>query len=164
MTLDEIAFQAAEDLGIRLEMVGGWTIWEAHPVPRHQKAVVRIERSIMPPKGTDVSCACFHLPDVYIRFPEGSLKRPDISVFCREPDEEDEAIMLVPEAVVEILSKGYEAKDLELGVPFYRSQGVKDVVVLDPDTGEVTHHNPRGESHHMSPARLVFACGCECSV
>src|SRR2546423_10979059 len=103
MTLEEIAFQAAEDLGIRLESVGGWTVWEAHPVARHQKATDRIRASIRPPKGMGLSCACYHLADVYIRFPDGSLKRPDISIFCREPDEEDEAITLVPEAVVEIL-------------------------------------------------------------
>ena len=61
--------------------------------------------------------------DVYVSFPDGSLKRPDIAIFCREPDEEDEAIKLVPEAVIEIVGKGYEAKDLELAPQFYLSPG-----------------------------------------
>ena len=32
-----------------------------------------------------------------------------------EPDEQDDAITLLPEAVIEVVSKGYEAKDLEIG-------------------------------------------------
>ena len=44
------------------------------------------------------------------------------------------------------------------------AQGVKDVVVLDPESAEVTHHEPRGEMHYKSPAQLALACGCECTV
>jgi len=51
---------------------------------------------------------------------------------CREPDETEDAILLLPEAVIEVVSKGYEAKDLELGPPFYLAQGVEDVIVFDP--------------------------------
>ena len=55
------------------------------------------------------------------------------------PAEEDEAIRLIPEAVIEVISKGYEAKDLEIGPHFYLLQGVKDVVVFDPYTLLVLH-------------------------
>jgi hypothetical protein len=48
-------------------------------------------------------------------YPDGSLKRPDISIFCHEPEEQDDAISLVPEAMIEVVSRGYEAKDLEIG-------------------------------------------------
>ncbi len=34
--------------------------------------------------------------------------------------------------MIEVVSKGYEAKDLEIGPPFYLAQGVKDVIVFDP--------------------------------
>ena len=60
-----------------------------------------------------------HLADVSIHFPDGSFKRPDISIFCREPDEEDEAITLVPTAVVEVISVDYEVKDTTIGPQFY---------------------------------------------
>jgi Uma2 family endonuclease len=45
----------------------------------------------------------------------------------------------MPEAVIEVLSKDYEAKDLVIGVPFYRQIGVKDVIVRDPETNDVKH-------------------------
>ena len=62
-----------------------------------------------------------HVANVLYRFADGSLKRPDISILCREPDEseQDNTITLIPEAVIEIISEGYEAKDLEISPNFY---------------------------------------------
>ena len=151
----------AEQLGVRLEIVGGLPIWEAQPVLRHQRAVDRIRASIVgqePPAGG--GCGCLHVADVYVRFPDGSLLRPDVSIFCREPDEEDRAVTLVPEAVIEVISRGYEAKDLEIGPRFYLSQGVKDVVVFDPDTLLVLHVRRDGVTRQISPVVLGLACGC----
>jgi hypothetical protein len=157
----------AEELGVRLEIVRGLALWEAHPVVRHQRAIDRIRASIqMPPPLADRvgGCACVHLADVYIRFPDGSLKRPDISIFCRDPDEEDDAVLLVPEAVIEVVSRGFEAKDLEIGPPFYLSQGVKDVVVFDPNTLLVLHMRQRSVHRLTSPVELTLSCGCMCRV
>lgn len=36
----------ANELGVRLEIVGGLPIWESHPVLKHQRAVDRIRASI----------------------------------------------------------------------------------------------------------------------
>jgi Uma2 family endonuclease len=155
---------AADQAGIRLEMVQGVPVWEAQPVYRHQRTVFRIESSIRSVLGSNGECGCIHVADLSIRFPDGSQKRPDISIFCREPDEQDTEVSLVPEAVIEIISKGYEAKDTVIGVPFYLSQGVKDIVVFDPHTGEITHTRLDGEKTYKSPAELTFACGCVCTI
>lgn len=154
----------ADELGVRLEIVGGLPIWEAHPVYKHQKAIDRVRQTIVPVAGNAAGCACVHASDVYVSFPDGSLKRPDIAIFCREPNEEDEAITLVPEAVIEIISKGYEAKDLEIGPRFYLSQGVKDVVVFDPYTLLVLHVRRDGATRQVSPVEILFECGCKCVV
>jgi len=161
-------FLHADELGIRLEIVGGLAIWEPHPVYKHQKAVDRIRATITrePPSADaqDSACACVHVSDVYVAFPDGSLKRPDVSIFCREPEEEDAAIKLVPEAVIEVISKGYEAKDLEIGPHFYIAQGVKDVVVFDPYTLVVLHVRRTGARRHVSPVEIDLECGCRCVV
>jgi len=157
----------AEELGIRLEIVQGLPIWEPYPVYKHQKAVDRIRATItQADTGTasEPACLCVHTADVYISFPDGSLKRPDISIFCREPAEEDEAIKLMPEAVIEVISKGYEAKDLELGPQFYLAQGVKDVVVFNPYTLVVLHVRQGEAARHVSPVELQLLCGCRCTV
>lgn len=160
-------FLRAEDLGVRLEIVQGLPIWEPYPVYKHQKAVDRIRATIIGPVESNASenrCQCVHAADVYVSFPDGSLKRPDISVFCREPEEEEEAIKLVPEAVIEVISKGYEAKDLEIGPQFYLSQGVKDVVVFNPYTLVVLHTRRDGVARHVSPVEIDLLCGCRCTV
>jgi Uma2 family endonuclease len=152
----------AEQLGIRLETVGGLAIWEAAPVYKHQKAVDRIRATIRPPE--KAACACVHATAVYVQFPDGSLKRPDIAMFRREPSEEEDAIKLVPEAVIEVVSRGYEAKDLEIAPRFYLSQGVKDVVVFDPATLLVLHVTATGAERLVSPTPITLACGCTCVV
>src|SRR5262249_27999534 len=159
-------FITADELGIRLEIISGLPIWEPSPVYKHQKAVDRIRATIekiIPVDGSQEG-ACVHAADVYVSFPDGSLKRPDIAIFCREPQEEDEAIKLVPDAVIEVISKGYEAKDLEIAPRFYLSQGVKDIVIFDPYTLLVLHVGRHGTKSSVSPAELIFECGCKCVV
>jgi Uma2 family endonuclease len=118
----------------------------------------RIRATITRPEAT--LSTCLHVADVYVQFPDGSLKRPDVSIFWREPAELDDAVTLVPEAVIEVVSKGYEAKDLEIGPSFYLSQGVKDVIVFDPTTLLVLHVRANEPRRLTSPQPLTLACGC----
>jgi Uma2 family endonuclease len=159
MNMQQSILQASE-LGIRLEIVNGLPIWEAQPVYRHQKHVERIVQGIERPDNAE--CACIHAVDVYIQFPAG-LKRPDISILCHEPSEEeqDAALTMIPEAVIEVVSKGFEAKDLEIGPPFYLSQGVKDVIVFDPHTLLVLHVRRDRAVRHVSPVLVKLECGCQ---
>jgi Uma2 family endonuclease len=154
----------ADEAGVRLEMVMGLPIWEMHPSPLHQRVIRDIVRSIGPTQGGDSSCGCFELSDVYIRFADGSVKRPDISIFCEEPNAGQEALTTMPEAVVEIVSPGSEFKDLQVGPTFYLSQGVKDVVVFDPRTSVVLHHSTTGLATHLSSVTLELECGCTVTV
>jgi Uma2 family endonuclease len=65
-----------------------------------------------------------------------------------------------PEAVIEVISKGYEYKDLEIGPNFYLAQGVKDVVVFNPYTLVVLHVRRDGARHGVSPMEIGLECGC----
>jgi Uma2 family endonuclease len=158
VTFEELV-EMADDAGIKLEITAGVPTWETFPGPRHQKAVLRALMSIE--RSASSGCGCFQLPDVYIKFPDGSLRRPDIAVFCEEPPDTDEALEIVPEAVVEVLSKDYEKKDTEIGTPFYLQQGVKDVVLLDPRALEVTHRRREGTRLYKSPVTIALECGCQ---
>lgn len=164
--MDDSEIQAkllrAEQLGVRLEIVAGLPIWEASPVYKHQKAVDRIRATIQ--LKDESLCACVHVADVYINFPDGSLKRPDVSIFRREPDEEEEAIKLVPEAVIEVVSRGYEIKDIEIAPKFYLSNGVKDIIVFNPYTNEVIHTTADETRRGHSPYKVEMICGCRCEV
>ena len=84
--------------------------------------------------------------------------------FAESRSEEEEAVKLVPEAVIEVISKGYEAKDLEIGPRFYLSQGVKDVIVFDPYTLVVLQVRKDGATRHVSTVVINLLCGCRCMV
>ena len=163
MTPYETAVWADKNAGVKLEIVRGMPTWEAFPAVGHQRRVDTIRDSIRPAVADGgAECGCVHYADVYIRFPDGSLKRPDISLFCREPDEQETAVTLLPEAVIEIISPGYEAKDLTIGVPFYLTVGVADILVVEPDTNQVRHFRPgQPDKDYTSPVTLTLTCGCE---
>ncbi len=153
----------ADEMGLRLEVTAGLTTWELSPMKSHQKVVDRIRASI---KTTLETCEWVHYADVFVRFEDGSLKRPDISVFCREPIEENTPITLTPATVIEVISKGFESKDLELNPPFYLAQGVLDILVLNPATNEVWYFRADLEqpNKYVSPINLKLECGCEITV
>jgi Uma2 family endonuclease len=154
----------ADEHGYRLEIVNGLGIWEVQPGIRHVRKSRAIERSIKPAPGREGAYSCANYADLYIVFPDSSLRRPDIAVFCREPDETDGAVHLVPEAVVEVVSRGSELKDLTMNPGFYLGHGVKDVVVVDPYTDQVYHHRAEEVKHLSSPADILLECGCLVSV
>jgi len=151
---------AADEAGVRLEMAMGQPTWEFHPSPLHQSVLRDIVRSIQSFQSKGEGCGCFDLTDVYIAFPDRSVKRPDVALFCVRPPITQDAITVVPDAVVEIVSPGSEHKDLVTGPPFYLSQGVQDVVVCDPRTLMVLHHRRSGVVRYVSPVTLTLDCGC----
>lgn len=170
-TIDIAAIIAQTDAAkapVRLEYVRGRTKWEASPASRHQKALQRIERSLRPIPDHPDGCGCFTLADTLIRFadPDRSIKRPDLAIFCVEPPDSDEALEVVPAAVVEILSLGYEDKDLgDDGAPFYLAYGVQDVLIFDPRTGDVFHDTPGSERRTLTaPVTIDLRCGCRLTV
>lgn len=150
---------------VKLEMTGGTRTWRLMPGPRHQKTIDRIRATIMPVPDTDTGCNCYHLSDVQLKFPDGSFKRPDIAIFCVEPPDLDESWAQVPEAVIEIVSPEYEEKDLSINPPWYLSQGVRDVVVVDPRSGRIVHV-AAGQSSRtlMSPVLIMLQCGCQVQI
>lgn len=156
--------QLISDGAIRLEITRGIPTWEVSPSSRHQRMVFRIQTSIKPLPGSDKGCECAHLSDVYIRFADGSLKRPDIAIFCADPPDQDEALTVIPQAVIEVVSPGYEYKDIELNPQFYLAQGVQDVVIVDPRADVVSHYRTTEVRTLRTPIMVELLCGCQCDV
>ncbi|NJS16886.1 MAG: Uma2 family endonuclease [Nostocaceae cyanobacterium CSU_2_110] len=101
----EDALRSAENSNIRLEVIKGATVWETSPVFFHQQTVKRIVASLEPLP--DSSCACIETQDTYFKFPDGSLKRPDIAILCAVPplEVQNDPLEIIPAAVVEVISK-----------------------------------------------------------
>ncbi|MEZ0326743.1 MAG: Uma2 family endonuclease [Fimbriimonas sp.] len=160
LTMEEI--EAADSVGVKLEMTEGLPTWEFHPTPRHQLLMQSILKSIRSTRAA--GCACLPISDVLVRFPDGSLKRPDISIFCEAPKELDEAVNAVPGAVIEIVSKESRRKDYELNPPFYLKHGVLDVLVIDPIPGDVAWFTKQGRRDLKVPQTISLQCGCEAEI
>jgi Uma2 family endonuclease len=156
--------QLLREDAIKLEITGGIPTWEASPSLRHQATVYKIQTSIRPLPDSVAECECAHYSDVLIRFKDGSLKRPDIAIFCNALPLQDEAPTIAPDAVIEVISPGYEFKDTTLNPQFYLAQDVPDVVVVDPRSGVVTHHRTTGVTVHHAPVTVELQCGCQCSI
>ena len=162
--------QLLRDGVVKLEITAGIPTWELSPSSRHQLMVYQIQTSIKTSsdRGEDgqalSDCKCAHLADVYIQFRDGSLKRPDIAIFCATPPVQDEALDIIPQAVVEVISPGYEFKDIALNPQFYLAQDVGDVVVVDPRSGVVTHYRTTGTAIHHAPVTINLQCGCQCTI
>ena len=161
--ITEAMEQAAHEAGIKLEYVNGIPVWEASPVIRHQSKTLEIQFSMMS-FAKESGCDCIPLADISIRFPDGSLKRPDISVYCAMPPERDTSTTQIPEAVIEIISKGYEKKDSEISLPFYLAQRIADIALFDPATNRVAHYQEGKLNEYDSPVELTFACGCRATI
>lgn len=154
----------ADEAGVKLEVVGDEFMWEFFPSPLHQGVLRDLDRSVRSTPGDDRGCGCFTLSDAYLQFADGSLKRPDLMVYCFRPPLTREPLTIMPEAVVEILSPGGRRKDLQVGPPFYLSQGIKDIVVVDPE-GRLAHHFRRDGYRPVALGATVrLECGCELTV
>lgn len=167
IAVDELILQMdASGIPVRVEFVRGRVKWEASPASRHQRLIDCIRATLQPQPGNP--CACDSLTDVLIRFndPDQSLKRPDIAIFCVVQPDQDTALTTIPDAVLEVLSVGYEAKDLGPdGAPFYIANGVCDVLVVDPRNDTVIHYQPGvPEQTTPLPHTVTLACGCQLTI
>ncbi|RYG34759.1 Uma2 family endonuclease [bacterium] len=148
---------------VKLEMADGVPTWEAMPGIRHRRIARSIADSAQRLPQSEADCGCHSFLDVYVRFPDGSFKSPDVAIYCEEPPDVDGAVDILPVAIIEIVSKGYELKD-QIGLPFYIAQGIPDVVVYDPRTRKVIHATQTGQAIHTAPIDLAFACGCAVTI
>lgn len=142
---------------------GPAAIWEFFPSPLHQSAVRDIDRSIKPGNGISAKdSGCYTLQNAYLELSDGSLRRPDSMVFCPKPTGiSRKALTEVPEAVIEVVRPGSELKDLQLGPPNYLANGVKDVLVVNPETQQCVHLRRDGTQHLTRGTAMLLECGCE---
>jgi Uma2 family endonuclease len=154
--IQRIAYQ-----GVRLEVTGGRTTWEATPGALHQGVVDDIRQNLTRRNSKDADCGCHHIADTYIEFAPTLLRRPDIAIFCERPPRPDGAITdLIPGAVIEVLSDGYEQKDRD-AVALYLSSGVQDVVLVDPRLRKMEWYRMNHATHiTVLPTSFSLTMSC----
>ena len=91
--LDALVRSADESL-VKIEMTAGVPTWEAMATPRHQRILGEIFEGVRRMHASD--CGCHRTIDMYVRFPEGSFKRPDLSIYCSRIPDTDVATEVIP--------------------------------------------------------------------
>ena len=162
--IDDAAFmtaaEAAWDVGVRLDRVRGLGVWSFSGSPLQGMTAARIARSLRSTPASGDGCGAFAYQGMAVRFPDGSILQPDVAVYAREPEKTNLPTTLVPEAIIEIVSPSSELKDLRYSPSFTLSQGVKDVIVVTPETEVLEHFRRDGRTMHRSPVDLRLECGC----
>lgn len=144
---------------VRLEITAGLPTWEASPSYAHNDLALAIYESIRPTGTALAECGYYRAFDSYIRFDAQTLRRPDIAIFCTLPPRTRRALTLLPGAVIEILSPDSAEKD-RLAVPIYLAAGVRDVLLVDPDTQTVAWHTAEQSRTYTLPYLAILQIGC----
>lgn len=155
--IERLAYQ-----GVRLEVTGGRTTWEAYPGALHNGVVDDIRHNLTQDNQQAAApCGCHHIADTYIAFGPHLLRRPDIAVFCEKPPRPDGAITgVVPGAIIEVLSDGYEQKDRDV-TALYLAVGVCDVILVDLRAQTATWYQTGVAPQTLDlPTTLSLQMGC----
>ena len=146
---------------VRLEVTGGVTTWEAMPGALHNGVVDDIRTEITRLNIGNQDCGCYHIADTYLQLTPTLLRRPDIAIFCERPPRPDGAITgVIPGAIIEILSAGYEQKDRD-AVALYLSAGVQDVVLVSPCANTVELYRAGVAMQRLpTPTTQTLLMGC----
>ena len=133
--------------GKRAELVDGHMYMMAPPSRRHQKFSMElssiIREYIRSHKG---KCEVYAAPfAVYLEESTNTYVEPDISVICDPNKLDDRGCNGAPDWVIEIVSPFSKKMDYLLKLLKYRSCGVKEYWIVDPEKNRVIVYNFTGD-------------------
>jgi Uma2 family endonuclease len=130
MTLEE--YRALPDDGNRYELIDGELFVTAAPVPDHQDVLSAIVQLLLP--ATEAKrLGKLYLALIEVRLPTGDIAQPDLIYIRREHRHirRSDAIVGVPDLVVEVLSPSTRATDLGAKRRAYETAGVPEYWIAE---------------------------------
>ena len=134
--------------GERAELIDGQIYNMAPPGRLHQKLAFSLSRIIADYiDSKDGSCEVYPAPfAVFLNKDDMNYVEPDISVVC-DPDKlDDRGYNGAPDWIIEIVSSGSRRMDYSIKLFKYRSAGVREYWIVDPDKNRITVHNLTDEN------------------
>lgn len=133
--------------GERAELIDGHMYMMAPPSRRHQKISMElssiIREYIRSHKG---KCEVYAAPfAVYLDERSSTYVEPDISVICDPNKLDDKGCNGAPDWIIEIVSPSSKKMDYLLKLLKYRSCGVKEYWIVDPEKNRVIVYNFTGD-------------------
>lgn len=129
--------------GERAELIDGNIYYMALPSRKHQKLVHFLDRTI----GNYIQskngvCEVYPAPfAVFLNENDKTCVEPDISVICDKNKLTDKGCHGAPDWIIEIVSSSSKRLDYSIKLFKYRSSGVREYWIVDPDKNRITVWN-----------------------
>lgn len=129
--------------GERAELIDGYIYYMAPPSRKHQKLVHFLDRTI----GNYIQskngvCEVYPAPfAVFLNENDKTYVEPDISVICDKNKLTDKGCHGAPDWIIEIVSSSSKRLDYSIKLFKYRSSGVREYWIVDPDKNRITVWN-----------------------
>ena len=144
MSLPQGELYTIEDIynlpeGTRAELIDGHIYYMAPPSRKHQDIVGTLYRKIadyIDSKGG--SCKPYIAPfAVFLNENDRNYVEPDIAVICDKNKLTDKGCTGAPDWIIEIVSPGSRRMDYFVKLFKYRSAGVREYWIVDPDKNRI---------------------------
>lgn len=126
--------------GTRAELIDGQIYYMAPPNRRHQDISGELFGTIREYiKSNHGSCKPYAAPfAVFLNEDDKNYVEPDISVICNPEKLNDKGCVGAPDWIIEIVSPGSKNMDYYTKLFKYRTAGVREYWIVDPDKNRVT--------------------------
>lgn len=143
-TLDDI--YALPD-GERAELIDGQISYMSPPTRKHQEIAVELLNIIYNHiKSKGGSCKPYIAPfAVFLNGDDKNYVEPDISVICKPEKLTDKGCNGAPDWIIEIVSPGSKQMDYYTKLFKYRTAGVREYWIVDPDKNRILVYNFESE-------------------
>lgn len=126
--------------GVRAELIDGQIHYMAPPNRRHQDIIFTLSRKIADYIEAKKGCCKVYLAPfaVFLNEDDRNYVEPDISIICDSNKLNDKGCVGAPDWIIEIVSPSSRKIDYYNKLFKYRTAGVREYWVVDPDRKIVT--------------------------
>ncbi len=132
--------------GVRAELINGKLYYMATPTRTHQKLAGGMHLTVANfIRSNNGKCEVYIPPFAVFPFNDDeTYLEPDLTVICDTSKLDEKGCHGAPDWVVEVLSPGSSRKDMGIKLFKYRTSGVREYWILDPDKELVIVYNFEG--------------------
>ena len=133
--------------GERAELIDGQMYMMAPPSRKHQEIASELFTGISSYiKSKGGSCKSYFAPfAVFLNEDDKNYVEPDISVVCDKSKLTDKGCSGAPDWIIEIVSPGSRRMDYFIKLFKYRTAGVREYWIVDPEQNRITVYNFESE-------------------
>lgn len=133
--------------GTRAELIDGQIYYMAPPSRQHQRIISKLNQSIANYIDSNKGpCEVYPAPfAVFLNADNTNYVEPDISVICSPDKLTNKGCKGAPDWIIEVVSPGSRRMDYLTKLFKYRSAGVREYWIVDPDKNMILVYNFESE-------------------